>query len=137
MGQVQPICPFTNTFVCKWQKSLLKHAFEATVPSKSLSSTPSEPLCGRTLCASMPSKPVSTSLLEPGFENHTSNTSSQPLRARSHSSKSRFEAAVRNHYSNALFGITGLGTTELCSRTLFHFAPCMDMHGSTLAYRHI
>ena len=86
MEHVQPICPFTNTFVCKWQKSLLKHAFEATVPSKSLSSTPSKPLCCRTLCASMPSKPApSTSLLKPGFEDHTPNMSSQPLRARSHS----------------------------------------------------
>ena len=86
MRQVQPICQFTNTFVCKWQKSLLKHAFEATVPSQSLSSTPSKPLCARTLCASMPSKPApSTSLLKPGFEDHTPNMSSQPLRARSHS----------------------------------------------------
>jgi hypothetical protein len=39
MGQVQPICPFTDTFVCKWQKSLLKHAFEATVPSHTFEAT--------------------------------------------------------------------------------------------------
>ena len=148
MGQVQPICPFTNTFVCKWNRCnpfVHLHTHLSVNGRNHCSSMPSKLLCLRNRCRAHLRSHCAVELsaqacLRSQCRHHCSSLASKvtpqtclrshcalEVTVRNHDSRPQFEITIRMHCSESLGSVPQNSVLGLCS-TLLRAWICTGLH---------